>query len=98
MSYIKKAVKGSAIIFAFTIISVILGYLTRIVLARGLSVEEYGLFYAVFGLVSFFLFFRQLGLDSAMVKYVAEYTAKKAHNKKRVNLSAYSFCILYFNC
>jgi O-antigen/teichoic acid export membrane protein len=46
-------------------------------LSRSLSVEEYGLFYAMFSIISFFALFRDLGLGSALVKYISEFAVRK---------------------
>ena len=77
------------------ILANLVAYLTRMVLARNLTPAEYGLFYAVFTFVIFFLFFRNLGLGSAMVKYIAEFKIKKKYNAiKTAIISAASFQFL----
>jgi len=76
-SYARRLVKGSTIVFTALVFSSIVGFLLRMLLARSLSVEEYGLFYAVFALVSFFALFRDLGLTSALVKYIPEFSVRK---------------------
>lgn len=78
--YTHKAVRGIGWALLFTILASIVAYLTRIILARKLPPAEYGLFYAVFTFVIFFLFFRDLGLGQALVKYVSEYKAKNDYN------------------
>jgi len=75
--YARRLVKGSAIVFTALVLAGIVGFLLRMFLARSLSVEEYGLFYAVFTLVSFFALFRDLGLTSALVKYIPEFSVRK---------------------
>ncbi|MBN1645239.1 flippase [Candidatus Woesearchaeota archaeon] len=80
MSYTKRALRGSLFVFIASIITAFLGYFIRIILARNLSVEDYGLFFAVFAFISFLLFFRDLGLGSALVKHLAEFKAKKKFN------------------
>jgi len=76
-SYARRLVKGSAIVFTALVFSGLVGFLLRMFLARNLSIEEYGLFYAVFALVSFFALFRDLGLNSALVKYIPEFSMRK---------------------
>lgn len=71
--YAKRLAKGSAIVFTGLIAAGLVGFLLRMFLARSLSVADYGLFYAVFSLVSFFSLFRDLGLNSALVKYIPEF-------------------------
>jgi len=76
-SYARRLVKGSAIVFTAFIASELIGMFLRMFLARSLTVAEYGLFYAVFTLISFFILFRDLGLGSALVKYIPEFTVRK---------------------
>lgn len=76
MTYTRKAAIGFAWIAAGVVIANVFGYLLRLLLARNLGVEEYGLVYAVmatFGLVSIF---QNLGLGEAITKYTAAYTAQ----------------------
>lgn len=95
VNYTKKAVKGASLVFIFSIVSAFLSYILRIVLARGLSPEEYGLFFAIFTFFMFFLLFRDLGLGNALIKYVAEYQAKKDYSKiKTLIVSTFLFQII----
>jgi len=73
MSYAKKLVQGTLLLFLMNILASAATYFTRIILARSLSPAEYGLFYSVFTLVIFFLFFRDLGQDAALTRYIAKY-------------------------
>ncbi|MDD9954384.1 MAG: flippase [Candidatus Woesearchaeota archaeon] len=59
----------------------VFGYLTRIVLARQLSVAEYGVIYAVIALFGLTSIFQNLGLSQAIAKYVAKYAVKKNYRK-----------------
>ena len=79
MSYTRRAFRGASISLVFAILASLVAYGTRILLARNLSLQEYGLFYAVFNFVIFFLFFRDLGLGQALVKYIAEYRVNKKY-------------------
>lgn len=77
ITYAKRLVKGSAIVFTAGIASGIIALLLRMFLARSLSVTEYGLFYAIFVFVSFFGLFRGLGFDDALIKHIPEFVVKK---------------------
>ena len=82
-NYAKKAVYGASIIFFMNILAAVISYITRIVLARELGPYNYGLFYSVFTFVAFFLFFRDLGLNTALVKHIPEFAVllpKPRHN------------------
>ncbi|PIN73344.1 hypothetical protein COV20_03880 [Candidatus Woesearchaeota archaeon CG10_big_fil_rev_8_21_14_0_10_45_16] len=70
-SYFRKAVRSTGISLLMVTLAAIVSYITRIYLARLLGPEEYGLFYAVFTFVIFFLFIRDLGLDQSLVKFIA---------------------------
>ncbi len=79
---------GSIFVFLFS-------YAFRIVLARYLSVEEYGLFYSIWNFLTFFLFFIYLGLDQASVHYVVKYKVEGNYGKiKSVILSTLAFQLL----
>ena len=73
MSYARKAMRGVGIIFFMNALAYMVAYVTRLVLARKLGPADYGLFYSVFVFVLFFLFFRDLGLTSALTKYITEF-------------------------
>ena len=44
INYTKFAVKGAATVFVISILAAFVGYLVRFLLARNLTVEEFGLF------------------------------------------------------
>jgi len=79
-SYARRFVKGSATIFTMFVIATMVGLLLRMFLARRLSFEEFGLFWAVFPFVTFFCFFREWGTGPALTKHVSEFiTRNQAH-------------------
>ncbi|MFH1770931.1 MAG: flippase [archaeon] len=80
VNYAKLAVRGAGFLFMSSVVSAGFAYLARIFLARSLSVEEFGLFFAVFSLFSFLELFKDLGLTSALIKYISEFRAKKQFN------------------
>lgn len=77
MSLAKRAIQGFSIIFLMNILSNFVGYFIRVILAREMTRAEYGFFYSVFTFVMFFFFIRDLGLDQAAVKFIAELNVKK---------------------
>ncbi len=81
MSYARKAVYGTSLVFILSMLGGAAAYITRVVLARGLGPEKFGLFSSVFTLVIFFLFFRDLGFPQALIKYVAEFQAQKKYGE-----------------
>jgi stage V sporulation protein B len=88
MNYTRTAVKGITYGVIFNILAGITAYLTRLILARSMTPAEYGLFYAVFTLVTFSLFFRDLGFDQALVKYIAEWKVTKKYNEIKTAIAA----------
>ena len=77
----KKIVFGGSYIFVFSLLASVISYLTKMVLARNLSLSEYGLFFSVFAFVSFFLQFRDWGLNPALVRYTALFNADNQFGK-----------------
>lgn len=74
--YARRLLRGSTVVFLCMVASTFVAFLLRMFLARSLGVEGYGLFYSVFFFVSFFLLFRDLGLNSALVKFIPEFRVK----------------------
>lgn len=76
-TYTSRAVRGFILIFLVNIMSAFLAYLLRVVMARNLTTEEYGLFFSVLVLINFLTLFKYFGLDRALVKYIPEFQVKK---------------------
>ncbi len=94
-TYTHKALRGATNVLFFSVLASIIAYLTRIVLARNLSIEEFGLFYSVFTIIIFFLFFRDLGFGEALVKYIAEFRAQNQPEKiKTAVTSVFTFQLI----
>src|SRR3989338_6839726 len=91
MTYTRKAVQGASMILRMSLLASLLAYFMRVILARHLGPEEFGLFYAVFTLVIFFLFFRDLGFPQAIIKYVAEFKVLGHYGKIKSAIMAV-FC------
>jgi len=77
VTYAKRAVRGTLIVFINLLIAAFFWYLIRIILARSLTTSEFGLFYAIHTLVLFFIFFRSLGSNVALIRYIPEFKMKK---------------------
>ena len=107
-NYFKKAVLGTSYVFAFSLLAMLFAYGFRLILARSLSTEEFGLFYAIIALLSFVHTFHDPGLKSALIKIIPEFIMKKQTEKMSqaisqtfiiwFSLSAiYSFIIIIFS-
>ena len=90
-SYGRYMARGGAVIFISQLAAGIFALLLRIFLAKSLSVEEYGMFYAAFYFVSFFALFRELGLTSALAKFLPEFSVRK---DRRAIATAIRFVLL----
>ena len=78
-NYTKLAIRGTVIVLVISLFAGFLGYLVRLVLARNLSVEDFGLFNAVFAFLGLIGAFDSLGFDKALVKFIPEF---QHENKK----------------
>jgi len=91
MNYARTVLRGAGVTLAFTLAAALVAYLTRLVLARHLTPADFGLFYAVFTFVIFFLFFRDFGFDQALVKFIAEFKAKNKLDEVKTAIAAVFF-------
>lgn len=103
---LKTVVKGAGIGFAGLVVSNLILYFNRLVLARYLSVGEYGLLYLGISILNIIVIFAGLELSGAITRYVPYYAAKKDEKKVRgvflsvfkinIPLSIAAFLILFF--
>lgn len=77
----KKISREFLFVFILTALGGLGAYFTRIIFARNLSLEEFGLFYAVYALVFFFSAFRDLGSNESAIYFLNKYIAKKDSKK-----------------
>lgn len=84
--YVKKTAKGSAVVFTMAMLAAVLGYAIRVILSRQLSLEDFGLFYAVFTFIMFFGVFKDLGLKQALIKFIPEFKVKKKYGEIRASM------------
>lgn len=91
-NYTKRAVRGTGIILSFTMVALFFGYLLRLLLARNLTVEEYGLFFAVFTLFTFIVLLKDMGLTRVIARFIPEFKVKKRYDLiKNSFVSVFSF-------
>ncbi|RME78595.1 flippase [Candidatus Woesearchaeota archaeon] len=83
MTTSRDILRGSLLIFLATGFAAAFSYAIRIYLARSFSINEYGLFYAVFTLISTLMLFRRAGLPPATIRFASQEIAKK--NIKNAN-------------
>ncbi len=81
VNFTRRSLNGLILVFAFSVLTAFVNYFFRITLARNMSIKEYGLFYAVFSFVAFINSFRDLGLKTAVVKFIPVLYFKKKFSK-----------------
>lgn len=81
VSYARKAIYGATTVFTLSLVSALTAYLFRFLLARKLTVADYGLFFALFAFINLLGLFKDLGLGYALLKFVPELKVKKNWNK-----------------
>lgn len=92
--HLEELFKGSSIAFAFKLFSVILGYVFFYVLAKKLGAVGLGVFNTCFTVLILSSVIAKLGLDTALVKYIAEFVA--TDKKKHIyNLYFVSFGLIF---
>ncbi|MEW5896113.1 MAG: oligosaccharide flippase family protein [Nanoarchaeota archaeon] len=76
VDFTQRVLKGAGIIFGTSLISSAFAYLIRLILARKLTPEEFGLFFAVYSFVLIVGWIKSLGLPSSIQKLVPEFRIK----------------------
>lgn len=77
----ERLVKGSVVTLTLALIGSILAYLVRILLSRTLTVENYGLYYAVFSLFTVATAYVDLGFGYSVVYLFPKYVKYKNYSK-----------------
>ena len=89
MVELKDIIKDGTIVVLINGLAAFLAYLTRIMIARNLTIYEVGLFFGVLNFITFFTFLRSWGLDASLSKYIAEFKIKNKNDEiKTVIFSA----------
>ncbi len=76
VNYTAKLLKGAGVLFLMSIFASLLSYLIRLVLARKLTPEEFGLFFAVYNIILIVGWVKGFGLSSSIQKYIPEFKLK----------------------
>ena len=77
--HLRKLAFGSLIVLGFTSLSTPIGYLNRLILARALSVEDFGLFYSALAVFWFFITFNDLGFGYSILYFVPKWIKNKQY-------------------
>lgn len=93
MTYTRKAALGFTIVAIGAFLSAAFTYAFRLLLARNLSVAEYGLIFSTIALFGIVQIFATLGMGSTLSKLIAEYNVT---NKQRIKeVVAWSAILLF---
>lgn len=77
----EKVVKGSIVAIVLTLFGAIFAYLIRVIYSRTLSIESYGLFYAIFGFFSILSSYADLGFGEAISFFIPKHLKRKEFGK-----------------
>ncbi|MFT4303338.1 MAG: flippase [Candidatus Woesearchaeota archaeon] len=77
----KYLIRQGLWIYLFTFLAAPLGYLIRILYARTLSVEEFGLIYSIIGFIALISIFNDLGFSETLNYYATRFYEKKQYGK-----------------
>ncbi len=80
-NHLGKILRSIGLVFGMTFIAALFSYATRVIVARKLGPEQFGLFSAVLTFILFFLFFRDLGLQTALVNFIAKFRVENKYNE-----------------
>ena len=91
INYAERIAKGTAIVFLISVVGLFIGYLFRMFLARNLTLEDFGLFYAILAFIGLTTLFRDLGLNQALVKHIPEFLVKRNFGKIKSSIILVAF-------
>lgn len=88
-SYGQKLVKGTIIVLFFSVLSMLLGFFVKFLMARLINVDSIGLFFSVLGFISFWTFLRDFGLSDSLIYFIPKFLVdnNKANIKKIILLT-----------
>lgn len=89
-----KTASSISYVFVLGMIGTLLGYAIRIFLSHSLSVHDFGLFYSALAVVGIINIFKDLGTNTALIKFVAEYNIKQ--EVKKIKSAVYTSFLIQF--
>lgn len=69
----EKVIKGSLLVIVLSLLGSVFAYIIRVLYSRSLSIDNYGLFYAVFGFFSIISVHTELGFGEAIAYFTPKY-------------------------
>jgi stage V sporulation protein B len=73
--------RKTLVVFIISILSGLLGYIIRLVLARNLTLSDFGLFYSVMTIFVFLSYFIDMGIGFSLSRKIVEFNIKKKYSK-----------------
>ena len=78
---LQKIAKGTGIIFIGTIIGMLLGFVSRVILVRYITQTEYGIYCLALTVISIFVTISALGLGEGSTRDIAYFRGKNEEGK-----------------
>lgn len=78
--------KNSLWIYFFSYLAAPLGYITRMIISRDVSVEELGILYTILGFIGLLSAYNGLGLTEALKYYIPKILAEKNINQVKTSI------------
>ena len=85
---LRKIAKGTMIVFIGTIVGLLLGFVSRILLIRFTTQSEYGIYCLALTVVSIFVTISTLGLGEGSTRYIAYFRGKREEGNVRGVISS----------
>ena len=85
---LQKIAKGTGIVFIGTIIGMLLGFVSRVIIVRFTTQTEYGIYCLAFVIISIFATISTLGLSEGSTRYIAYFRGKNEEGKVRGIISS----------
>lgn len=77
----QKLIRNALFLIVYTILAIPLGYLVRLLLSQYLTIEEFGLFYAIIGFFGLIGIFNDLGFSDSQIYFLPKYLQRNEYNK-----------------
>jgi O-antigen/teichoic acid export membrane protein len=74
---LKKAIEGSAIVFIGSVLSILIWFVTRLIIVRNLTKEEFGVYSIVIAVGGMSAAFATLGIHEAVPRYISIYSGRR---------------------
>ena len=78
---LQKIAKGTGIIFVGTIIGMLLGFVSRVIIVRYITQTEYGIYCLAFTVISIFVTISTLGLQEGSTRYITYFLGRHEEGK-----------------